>query len=416
VFDDTLGAVARQNQTVTISGAGTAALTGLGLGNIVYLGTSGWLTATLSGSTAPATLTLSLKRGTMVAGTYSAGVPITSGVAANSPQTVVVTFKLAQKPPPPTPPGRTVTIVATGNLGCGNDLAKESARVVAAARPDYVFVMGNNIPGPSQGKLTTLQDYMNCYDPTWGQFKEITYASLGPNEVDIDSTQANFGSGTAPGADAYFGQKGVGPAGKNWQSFDLGSWHIVALNAQTPGGYKRPVQIQYNASSEQFAWLDRDLSSSNKKCTLAFWNQAMWISSTKIDQNTEDRYPNHGYRVQDIRGIWVQLYRHNADLVINGTPHIYERFAPMRYDKDYQYPTESEFALDSARGIRQITAGLGGDGPLVAEAAKVTHPLSEYRSGGNGVLKLVLGEGSYTWEFLNTKYSHITDSGTGTCH
>ena len=140
------------------------------------------------------------------------------------------------------------------------------------------------------------------------------------------------------------------------------------------------------------------------------------MSSTSIEPNSQDRYPNHGYRVQDIRGVWTVLYERNADLVINGTPHIYERFAPMRYAEGYSNPTVTEYAADPARGIRQITSGLAGDGPIVADSALVRHPLSEYRSGGNGVLKLVLGDGAYTWEFLNTRYSHIRDSGSGTCH
>ena len=135
-----------------------------------------------------------------------------------------------------------MTIVLAGNLGAcgGSELAKESAKVVAAAHPDFVFVLGRHIPGPSSGNLTTLDDYMRCYDPTWGQFKDITYATLGSREVDIDSIPPNYGSGMARGADAYFGPSRIGPPGKNWYSFDLGSWHIIALNVQTPGGYKRP--------------------------------------------------------------------------------------------------------------------------------------------------------------------------------
>jgi hypothetical protein len=88
----------------------------------------------------------------------------------------------------------------------------------------------------------------------------------------------------------------------------------------------------------------------------------------------------------------------------------------MRYAEGYQHPTQSEYAADSARGIRQITSGLAGDGPITAAAPVIKHPLSEYRSGGSGFLKLVLGDGAYTWEFLNGKYSHIQDSGTGRCH
>jgi hypothetical protein len=142
----------------------------------------------------------------------------------------------------------------------------------------------------------------------------------------------------------------------------------------------------------------------------------MWISSTKYDSGTTDHYPNHGYRVQDVRGVWTKLYENNADLVINGWPRIYERMAPMFYANGYSNPTRSEYAADSLRGIRQITTGLGGDGPTKADSALYPHPLSQYRSGGNGVLKVVLGDGVYSWEFLNTKYSHIQDSGRGTCH
>ena len=42
--------------------------------------------------------------------------------------------------------------------------------------------------------------------------------------------------------------------------------------------------------------------------------------------------------------------------------------------------------------------------------------MSVYRSGGNGVVKLVLGSGEYSWEFVNTRYSNIQDKGRGVCH
>ena len=277
-----------------------------------------------------------------------------------------------------------------------------------------MFVLGHNIPGPSQGKLTTLDDYMRCYDPTWGRFKSITYATVGDREVDIDTIPPKYGSGMAPGADAYFGPDRVGPPGKNWHSFDLGSWHIIALNVETPGGYKRPLAIQYHAGSDELNWLYDDLSAHQNKCTLAVWYEAMWYSASKIDPNWAS--PKDGYRVQDVRGVWTALYDNNADVVVNGWPYIYERFAPMKYANGYQHPTDTEWAADPVRGIRQFTSGLAGDGPVVADSAQVRLPTSEYRSGGAGFLKLVLGDGAYTWEFLNAKYSHIQDSGTGTCH
>ena len=59
---------------------------------------TGWLTASLGGTTAPATLTLNASFAGLTAGTYTATVPVTSAVASNSPQTVAVTFVVA--PPP----------------------------------------------------------------------------------------------------------------------------------------------------------------------------------------------------------------------------------------------------------------------------------------------------------------------------
>jgi hypothetical protein len=413
-FTDTAGTSSPASQTIAVTKDGIGALTGLKATVNYASGAAGWLTASLSDTTPPATLTVSARNAGLNAATYRATLEISATVAGNGPLNVPVTFNIAIPPPPPPPPGSTVTIVLAGNLGAcgGSDFSRESAKVVAAAHPDYVFVLGHNIPGPSQGHLTTLDDYMRCYDPTWGQFKGITYATLGDHEVDIDSIPPNYGSGMAPGADAYFGQSRIGPPGQNWYSFNLASWHVIALNVETPGGYTRPPQIAYHAGSDQLNWLYDDLSAHSNKCTLAVWYESMWISSTHVDPAR----PKDGYRIQDVRGVWTALYDNNADVVVNGWPYIYERFAPMKYANGYQNPTPSEWAADSVRGIRQFTSGLAGDGPLVADSAVTRLPTSEYRSGGNGVLKLVLGDGAYTWEFLNTKYSHIQDSGTGYCH
>jgi hypothetical protein len=415
---DTTGTGTKPLQSVMITRTDTtsAALTGLALGNITYVGPPGWLTVTLSGTDAPATLTLSANRGSLAPGSYRATVPITSNVATNSPQSVTVALTLSAPPPLPPPPGTTITVAALGNLGaCGGELGRESAKLVAAMNPDYVLMLGNSTLPQAGAKVTTLQDYMDCYEPVWGQFKSKTYAALGDHEVDIDTVPPNFGSGKADGADAYFGLDRIGPPGKNWYSLNLGSWHIVALNIQSPGGYKRPTAIQFHAGSDQMNWLETDLSRDHSKCTLAFYYQAMWTSSKTNDPKWAS--PKDGYRIQDIRGIWRTLYNGNADLVINGTPHIYERFSPMDYGGTYTNPSPTEYRADSLRGVRQITSGLGGDGPTTFDQPAATrHPLSQYRAGGNGVLKLVLGDGAYTWEFLNTKYSHISDRGYGTCH
>jgi|GEM_PF-2520292 len=410
-FNDTTGTSNPGAQTVSITKDGSRPLNGLKATINFASGAAGWLTATLSDTTAPATLTLNAKNAGLNAATYRATVSLTSTTAGVAPESISVTYALAAAPPV-----SGVTVVFTANLGtCGGDLAQQTAKVIEAANPTYIFMMGSNA-APSAGTVTTLQDYVNCYDPLFGKWKDKTYATLGDHEVDIDTLASdNYGSGMASGADAYFGAAHVGPPGQNWQSFDIGSWHVVALNVQTPGGYKRPPQIAYHAGSPQLNWLYDDLGSHSNKCTLGVWYESMWFSGTHIT-NPNDPLHKSDYRIQDVRGVWTALYDNNADLVINGWPRIYERFAPMRYAEGYQHPTTTEWAADSVRGIRQITSGLGGDGPLNADSALVRLPTSEYRSGGNGVLKVVLGNGEYSWEFLNTKYSHVQDKGSGVCH
>jgi Big-like domain-containing protein len=81
-------------QTVSITSGGGGTLTGLAVGPISYGAgqLTGWLVASLSGSAAPATITLSDTTTSLVPGTYTAVVELTSSVASNSPQAVDVTL------------------------------------------------------------------------------------------------------------------------------------------------------------------------------------------------------------------------------------------------------------------------------------------------------------------------------------
>ncbi len=71
-------------------------LTGLAAGTIAYgAGAADWLAASLSGTEAPATLTLSATLGALAAGTYTASVPISADQASNGTQELTVTFLVA---------------------------------------------------------------------------------------------------------------------------------------------------------------------------------------------------------------------------------------------------------------------------------------------------------------------------------
>ncbi|HVH60840.1 MAG TPA: hypothetical protein VM709_10920 [Candidatus Sulfotelmatobacter sp.] len=62
--------------------------------------------------------------------------------------------------------------------------------------------------------------FRNCYDRTWGGFKDRTQPALGNHE---------YGDRAAIGYFEYWGTQ-AGPAGKGYPSYDLGDRHIVVLN------------------------------------------------------------------------------------------------------------------------------------------------------------------------------------------
>jgi hypothetical protein len=68
--------------------------------------------------------------------------------------------------------------------------------------------------------------------------------------------------------------------------------------------------------------------------------------------------------------------------------------------------------LDRDRGMRQFTSG--GGGAALYKLASVK-PNSAARLEGYGVLKLVLGDGRYDWEYLPVA-AGFSDTGFDTCH
>lgn len=147
-FAGQTGGPAPSAQTVSVTNAGTGTLGGLGVGSISYgAGATGWLTATLSGGTAPATLTLTPSAGPLPAGSYTATVPVTAPGAANSPQSVPVTMTVISTVI--SPGAETVRLALAAALAAPQDVAAArgvvrvidslfAARPVDDALSDYV--------------------------------------------------------------------------------------------------------------------------------------------------------------------------------------------------------------------------------------------------------------------------------------
>jgi hypothetical protein len=330
-----------------------------------------------------------------------------------------------------------VTLVGAGDIAdCGyaNDegTAQLLGNTLRSLTPDH------SLPSLNQARAIAMGDnaypranrnqYANCYDnynldssfstfdPSrpdwWGHYKDQTMPVLGNHEylnTDDPSTQSQ------PYFDYFGAQNGFkGPAapvpndpennhglkfGEGYYSYDLGSWHIVALNSNCGkvGGC--------DASSPQGRWLQRDLANHPAQCTLAYFHHPLYATA-------------NGTNTLDVRPFWDMLYAAGADVILSGHAHRYELHAPMT----------PEGELDPTTGIRQLVVGTGGEpGGGEVDANQVPQGvLQKVIIDKFGVIKLDLNspdnaypKGSYSWAFIavdGTANGTVLDSGSDQCH
>jgi PKD repeat protein len=221
---------------------------------------------------------------------------------------------------------------------------KSSAEGLAA-----VLTLGDN-----QYDSGGLANFRTYFEPTWGRLGSSLRPTLGNHEYHTAGASGYFD---------YFTGLGVptGSRGEGWYSYDIGSWHLIALNSSdgcTP--------VQCTKGSAQEAWLQKDLAGTSQPCLLAYWHHPLsYVAAEKA--------------------IWQDLYDAGADLVLVGHNHTYKK--PVAHDAS---------GTPDASGPREVVVGTGG------------------KSGGiYGVIKLTLHGGSFDWRFVG---SGATDSGSAACH
>jgi acid phosphatase type 7 len=275
-------------------------------------------------------------------------------------------------------------IAAAGDIACDlgdpnpGDESTSTENCHMQATSD--LLVGENLAavlplGDNQYEDGTLAKFQKYYALTWGRLMAISHPVAGNHEYESDG---------AAGYYSYFGAS-AGDKTKGYYSFDIGRWHLIALNANCSaiGGCQ--------AGSPQEIWLRADLAAHPAVCTLAYWHQPRFSSAL------------HGNNA-DTSAFWEDLYQSGAEIVLNGHDHDYERFAPQ---------TPKAIA-DSKHGIREFVVGTGGRSlyPFMT-----SQPNSEVQNDQTyGVLKLTLHPQGYSWKFVPEKAKTFTDSGNGTCH
>jgi len=301
----------------------------------------------------------------------------------------------------------TVTLVGAGDIAsCSYGRDEATAKVVANVS-GTVFTLGDNVYPTG-----TANQFANCYDnyrlsdgsrydssrnAWWGQFKGRTMPTPGNHEY-LNSTDPTLKS--KPYFD-YFGARNgfklpAAPVpspgltkGKGYYSYNLGSWHIVALNSNCD-------YVSCGSKSAQAQWLRNNLANHPAECTLAYFHHPLFVST--------------GAATTEVRPFWNILHNHNADVILSGHAHYYERFAPQLPD-----------GTRDSSGIREFVVGTGGappENPMTSPRATNSVIDSEKSPGvtAYGVLRLRLSAGSYAWKFLPVAGETFTDSGTGKCH
>jgi hypothetical protein len=288
-------------------------------------------------------------------------------------------------------------IVAAGDIACDPSVPWFNGGAGDATDCQEMATAGL-LPG-ADAVLPLGDEQYNCggaaawaqsYDPSWGQQKSISHPIPGNHEYQTSGGTDCSAQLDAAGYYKYFGSAAGDPS-KGYYSYDIGAWHIIALNSEC--SYVASLG-DCDAGSPEETWLRNDLAAhSTAPCTLAYWHRPRFASNDSGGDTSFNQF-------------WVDLYAAHVDVVLNGHAHWYERFA-------LQNPSGQA----DPNGIREFIVGTGGE----EDESTPTQILPNSQVNAHGVfgaLKMTLHPGSYDWNFIHIpgSTSTFTDSGSTACH
>lgn len=340
-----------------------------------------------------------------------------------------------------------------------NQAQAATANEVESMDPSLVAILGDE-----QYQVGTLADFEGSYDQTYGAFKFLQRPSPGNHEFYsthgqdgedgvgyfdyFNGFQLNPLTGkpiletdplsttTPPRTEPVPRPNGqAGQSGEGWYSYDLGSWHIISLNAECSIGDHAVTTSCTNPPAwytQETQWLAQDLANDHASCTLAYWHQPTF-SVTAAPTSATIPGPDSGEGTA-ADSWWKLLQAQGADVVLNGHEHVYARSAPMN----------AAGQADPKHGIRQFIVGTGGealDSLFTDSSGNVSVPNLEVAEGSGtsyqngktttgyagafGVMKLTLGQNDYSWDYQSAAapivngapaWASFSDTGSAKCH
>lgn len=318
------------------------------------------------------------------AGRPSSAPPDYRPVAGKDPRTLAAEYMQRRA-------GQAPVLVGAGDIALCQDgqgkYAEATAKLIETVPDALVFTAGDNAYMDG-----TWGEFIDCYEKSWGRkgIKERTLPAPGNHD---------YGNSRRPHeAGAYFRYFGAaaattGTEGRGYYSLDLGDWHIVSLNSDIAMRFSRERELSGEDQAllarevaRQHEWLQADLAAAlhkGAKCILGIWHHPRFTSARRGDNAPTAK-------------LWDLLSTAGADVVVTGHEHSYETFAQRN----------GSGAPDPG-GMREFVVGTGGAGGGSARTAADFH---------YGVLKLTLGAGRYSWEFLPVPGDSLTDKGTASCN
>jgi 3',5'-cyclic AMP phosphodiesterase CpdA len=245
------------------------------------------------------------------------------------------------------PDPTSVTLIAAGDIGRCDSAADDATGDLVEGLPGVVATLGDT--AYEDGTTRELEE---CFGRSWGGVRDrIRFAVTGNHDIHTDGGEP---------LRRYMGDAAA-REGRTWFSDDLGAWHVVVLDSDC--GF---LGDRCGSDSDQVRWLREDLAASGARCTIALMHQPRFSSGQHGDS-------------QAVRSLWDELYAADAELVLVGHDHDYERFAPQAPDG----------TPDDARGVVQIVVGTGGTD---LEGFGEARPNSLVRiDDAHGVIELTLG-------------------------
>ena len=257
-------------------------------------------------------------------------------------------------------PGERYTMAATGDGVDGSPQSHAVVDVIKGWNPDSFSYLGDVYTNGTAYEFDTWYGEAGGY----GDLRAITNPVIGNHEYrpDVDATP-------------YFEYWGGVP---HYYSYDVGGWHVIVLDTNTEFA-------QTAAGSEQYQWVDADLTAHQSQCTIVLQHQPRYAE-----------VPGSRSYLQDL---WSLAYQRGVTLLLAGHVHKYERWTPMD-------PSGSPVA----GGLTQIVAGGGG-----REAVTVSTPdPGVLARGGVGALRLDLGADDVAFTYADATGVAV-DQGTVPC-